>query len=76
MTQGMFPAGLLAFATADQVRSESVITVTGRVVPREAGLCDRLVRLIGHRRRELDRTDVTLRYATHATQPQARGTAR
>ena len=37
MTQCVFPAGSPAFAAADAVRPESVITVTGDVVPREAG---------------------------------------
>ena len=37
MTQCVFPAGSPAFAAADAVRPESVITVTGEVVPREAG---------------------------------------
>jgi len=37
MTQCVFPAGSPAFAAADAVRPESVITVTGQVVPREAG---------------------------------------
>jgi len=37
ITQCVFPAGSPAFAAADAVRPESVITVTGEVVPREAG---------------------------------------
>ena len=37
MTQCVFPAGSPAFAAADAVRPESVITVTGQVVNREAG---------------------------------------
>ncbi|HUB12892.1 MAG TPA: aspartate--tRNA ligase [Acetobacteraceae bacterium] len=37
ITQCVFPAGSPAFAAADSVRPESVITVTGQVVPREAG---------------------------------------
>ena len=37
MTQCVFPAGSPAFAAADAVRPESVITVTGQVVPREVG---------------------------------------
>jgi aspartyl-tRNA synthetase len=37
MTQCVFPAGSPAFAAADAARPESVITVTGEVVPREAG---------------------------------------
>ncbi|MGC1412335.1 MAG: aspartate--tRNA ligase [Acetobacteraceae bacterium] len=37
ITQCVFPAGSPAFAAADAVRPESVITVTGHVVPREAG---------------------------------------
>jgi len=37
LTQCVFPAGSPAFAAADAVRPESVITVTGEVVPREAG---------------------------------------
>jgi len=37
ITQCVFPAGSPAFAAADTVRPESVITVTGDVVPREAG---------------------------------------
>ena len=37
ITQCVFPAGSPAFAAADAVRPESVITVTGQVVPREAG---------------------------------------
>ncbi len=37
MTQCVFAAGSPAFAAADAVRPESVITVTGEVVPREAG---------------------------------------
>jgi len=35
LTQLVFPAGAAAFATADAVRPESVITVTGEVVRRE-----------------------------------------
>jgi aspartyl-tRNA synthetase len=35
MTQCVFPAGSAAFAAADALRVESVITVTGEVVPRE-----------------------------------------
>ena len=35
MTQCVFPAGSEAFAAADALRVESVITVTGEVVPRE-----------------------------------------
>ena len=37
ITQCVFAAGSPAFAAADAVRPESVITVTGQVVPREAG---------------------------------------
>jgi aspartyl-tRNA synthetase len=37
ITQCVFAAGSPAFAAADAVRVESVITVTGRVVPREPG---------------------------------------
>jgi aspartyl-tRNA synthetase len=37
VTQCVFPAGSPAFAAADSVRPESVITVTGQVVHREAG---------------------------------------
>ena len=37
LTQCVFAAGSPAFAAADGVRVESVITVTGQVVPREAG---------------------------------------
>ncbi|MDB5401200.1 MAG: aspartate--tRNA ligase, partial [Rhodopila sp.] len=37
ITQCVFAAGSPAFAAADQVRPESVITVTGHVVMREAG---------------------------------------
>ncbi|MGE0226482.1 MAG: aspartate--tRNA ligase, partial [Acetobacteraceae bacterium] len=37
ITQCVFPAGSPAFAAADTVRPESVITVTGEVVLREAG---------------------------------------
>ena len=37
ITQCVFPAGSPAFAAADAVRPESVITVTGEVVNREAG---------------------------------------
>ena len=37
MTQCVFPAGSPAFAAADAVRPESVITVTGQVVAREPG---------------------------------------
>jgi aspartyl-tRNA synthetase len=37
VTQCVFPAGSPAFAAADAVRLESVITVTGHVVPREPG---------------------------------------
>ena len=37
ITQCVFPAGSPAFETADRVRPESVITVTGTVVPRESG---------------------------------------
>ena len=37
VTQCVFPAGSPAFAAADAVRPESVITVTGQVVMREAG---------------------------------------
>jgi aspartyl-tRNA synthetase len=37
VTQCVFPAGSAAFAAADTVRPESVITVTGHVVMREAG---------------------------------------
>jgi aspartyl-tRNA synthetase len=37
VTQCVFPAGSPAFAAADTVRPESVITVTGHVVMREAG---------------------------------------
>jgi aspartyl-tRNA synthetase len=37
ITQCVFPAGSPAFAAADTVRPESVITVTGQVVPREPG---------------------------------------
>jgi aspartyl-tRNA synthetase len=37
ITQCVFPAGSPAFAAADAVRPESVITVTGDVVNREAG---------------------------------------
>jgi len=36
ITQCVFPAGSPAFAAADAVRPESVITVTGTVVPRDA----------------------------------------
>ena len=36
ITQCVFPAGSPAFAAADAVRPESVITVTGAVVPRDA----------------------------------------
>jgi aspartyl-tRNA synthetase len=36
LTQCVFPAGSEAFAAADALRVESVITVTGEVVPREA----------------------------------------
>ncbi|HEY3847104.1 MAG TPA: aspartate--tRNA ligase [Acetobacteraceae bacterium] len=37
MTQCVFPAGSPAFDAIDTVRPESVITVTGQVVPREPG---------------------------------------
>ena len=37
ITQCVFAAGAPAFAAADAVRVESVITVTGQVVPREPG---------------------------------------
>jgi aspartyl-tRNA synthetase len=37
VTQCVFAAGGPAFAAADAIRVESVITVTGQVVPREAG---------------------------------------
>ena len=37
LTQCVFPAGSPSFAAADAVRPESVITVTGKVVMREAG---------------------------------------
>src|SRR6202012_4130762 len=37
LTQCVFAAGSPAFAAADAVRPESVITVTGHVVMREAG---------------------------------------
>ncbi len=37
LTQIVFPAGSPAFATAEKVRPESVITVTGKVAPREEG---------------------------------------
>src|ERR1700733_10289972 len=37
ITQCVFATGSPAFASADAVRPESVITVTGQVVPREAG---------------------------------------
>jgi aspartyl-tRNA synthetase len=37
ITQCVFPAGSPGFETADHVRVESVITVTGEVVPREPG---------------------------------------
>jgi aspartyl-tRNA synthetase len=37
ITQCVFPAGSPAFAAADAVRPESVITVTGPIVVREAG---------------------------------------
>jgi aspartyl-tRNA synthetase len=37
ITQCVFPAGSPAFAAADAVRPESVITVTGQVVDREPG---------------------------------------
>ena len=37
ITQCVFPAGSPAFAAADAVRPESVITVTGQVVAREPG---------------------------------------
>ncbi len=37
MTQCVFPAGSPAFAAADAVRAESVITVTGQVTEREPG---------------------------------------
>src|SRR6201999_4012496 len=37
ITQCVFAAGSSAFAAADEVRPESVITVTGQVVTREAG---------------------------------------
>jgi aspartyl-tRNA synthetase len=37
LTQCVFPAGSPAFAAADAVRPESVITVTGQVVEREPG---------------------------------------
>ena len=37
MTQCVFPAGSPAFDAVDTVRPESVITVTGQVVPREPG---------------------------------------
>jgi aspartyl-tRNA synthetase len=37
ITQCVFPAGSAAFAQADALRPESVITVTGAVVPREPG---------------------------------------
>ncbi len=37
ITQCVFPAGSPAFAAADAVRPESVITVTGELVHREAG---------------------------------------
>ena len=37
LTQIVFPAGSPAFAAADALRPESVITVTGEVVLREAG---------------------------------------
>ena len=37
ITQCVFPAGSPAFAAADAVRPESVITVTGQVVHREPG---------------------------------------
>ena len=35
LTQIVFPAGSAGFSTAEHVRPESVITVTGKVVPRE-----------------------------------------
>jgi aspartyl-tRNA synthetase len=38
MTQCVFPAGSPAFDAVDTVRPESVITVTGQVVPREPGM--------------------------------------
>jgi aspartyl-tRNA synthetase len=37
LTQCVFPAGSPAFEAADRVRPESVVTVTGEVVPREPG---------------------------------------
>jgi aspartyl-tRNA synthetase len=37
ITQCVFPAGSPAFAAADAARPESVITVTGEIVPREPG---------------------------------------
>ena len=37
ITQIVFAAGAAAFADADAVRAESVVTVTGQVVMREAG---------------------------------------
>jgi aspartyl-tRNA synthetase len=37
MTQCVFPAGSPAFDAVDAVRPESVITVTGQVVPRQSG---------------------------------------
>jgi aspartyl-tRNA synthetase len=37
LTQCVFPAGSPAFAAADALRPESVVTVTGQVVLREAG---------------------------------------
>lgn len=37
ITQCVFPAGSPGFTAADAVRAESVITVTGQVVPREEG---------------------------------------
>jgi aspartyl-tRNA synthetase len=37
IAQCVFPAGSPGFETADRVRAESVITVTGEVVPREPG---------------------------------------
>ncbi len=37
ITQCVFPAGGSGFEIADKIRPESVLTVTGRVVPREPG---------------------------------------
>jgi aspartyl-tRNA synthetase len=37
ITQCVFPAGSPAFGIADGLRAESVVTVSGQVVPREAG---------------------------------------